>query len=474
MQIKKALLWLLWLTLTAALSLYLYARLSGEEADKTVFLPGSTTSGHHQIEQVCTACHTGPYADRDALQEACEGCHLENLKAAKDDHPKSKFTDPRNADRIEVLDARYCVTCHVEHRPELTHPMGVTIPADTCYLCHSDIAEDRPSHEGMAFTTCADAGCHNFHDNTALYEDFLAKHLDKDAIVFGNATLAGNLHQIASQLPDYPLDQHPLQRVGLQEQSLPSHVDAAGPEVSDWLMSKHRDAGVGCDACHSVPTEEGGVAQWVDRPTHTVCASCHAGEVSGFLLGKHGMRLDVASLGQALDPMRPGLARLPMKSSAASKDLSCQSCHAAHTYETQPAVVESCLTCHDDDHSLAYESSSHYALWRRELAGELPPGEGVTCASCHMPRIEKDYYWGTFVHNEVQHNQSSTLLPNEKMLRTVCMTCHGLEFAIDALADRELIKRNFSGSPTVHVQSMDLVRARMEPSTDAQASSSFE
>ena len=53
------------------------------------------------------------------------------------------------------------------------------------------------------------------------------------------------------------------------------------------------------------------------------------------------------------------------------------------------------------------------------------------------------------------------LKPNEKMIRPVCMSCHGLGFAIDALADRALIERNFDGQPEVHVESMDLVKRRL-------------
>ena len=53
--------------------------------------------------------------------------------------------------------------------------MGVTLPKDYCFICHHDVADDRPSHKGLAFTTCASAGCHRFHDNRALYQDFLVK-----------------------------------------------------------------------------------------------------------------------------------------------------------------------------------------------------------------------------------------------------------------------------------------------------------
>lgn len=464
MASKNTPLWILWLLLTVALGGWLlYTLLQGEEADKTMFLPGTTTPGHYQIEQVCSACHGESFSDRDVMQEKCEGCHADALKDAKDDHPKSKFTDPRNADRIAVLDARYCVTCHVEHRPEITHPMGVTIPQDTCYLCHKDIAGDRPSHEGMAFDTCTGAGCHNFHDNTALYEDFLLKHADAAPTDFEGRMLMSNLAEIAEQLPDYPLDDWPLEPANVADQQLPEGVNMDAHIAEDWLASGHAEAGVGCKACHTPAASAADPdPTWTDHPDHSVCASCHQGEVQGFITGRHGMRLDATNLGHALSPMTTDMARLPMQTDAAGRELTCQSCHSAHRYDTRDAQVDSCLGCHADEHSLAYKASKHFQLWQAELAGEAEAGSGVSCASCHMPRLEKDYYWGTFVHHEVQHNQSQNLQPNEKMIRPVCQNCHGLGFAIDALADPALIDSNFSQPPTVHIRSIDLATERAE------------
>ncbi|MFK8050845.1 MAG: cytochrome c3 family protein [Halioglobus sp.] len=455
--------WILWLLLTVALAAYLVSILFDDEADKTMFMPGQTSSGHYQIELACNACHTGPYADQDGIQEACEGCHADSLRAAKDDHPKSKFTDPRNAERIAVLDARYCVSCHVEHRPEITHEMGVTMPEDVCYLCHESIAEDRPSHSGMEFDTCASAGCHNFHDNRALYEDFLLKHMDAANTDFAEQLLTSNLRDIAEQLPDYPLDEHPLKATNFEQQNLPEGIVVDQHLIQDWLGSGHASAGVGCDACHVHKIDD--EKTWIDKPDHSACSSCHKGEVKGFLSGKHGMRLNLENLGYTLSPMTPGLARLPMREEAANEELSCQSCHGAHRYEIAEASAESCLGCHADDHSLAYRNSKHFELLQSEMADNLPAGSGVSCASCHMPRIEKDYYWGTFIHHEVQHNQSENLAPNEKMIRPVCLQCHGLPFVIDALADPALTQNNFSEPPTVHVESIDLARQRLDDSS---------
>ena len=132
------------------------------------------------------------------------------------------------------------------------------------------------------------------------------------------------------------------------------------------------------------------------------------------------------------------------------------SCHGAHDFDTQKAAVDACVGCHNDEHSNEYLRSPHHDLWKREKRGELPPGSGVTCATCHMPREE---------HNgdvRVQHNQSLNLRPVEKMIRPVCLTCHGLEFSIDALADPHLLENNFRGKPDIHVPSVDMARERDE------------
>ena len=99
-------LWIIWLVSTLAGSAVLLTGLVYGGAVRARFLIGKTTSGHHQIELACEACHTTPFAGGPALQAACVSCHGEELKQAKDTHPAKKFTDPRNADRVEMLAAR--------------------------------------------------------------------------------------------------------------------------------------------------------------------------------------------------------------------------------------------------------------------------------------------------------------------------------------------------------------------------------
>jgi len=418
---------------------------------RSMLLPGKTTHGHHQIELVCESCHK-PFGGKEGLQASCERCHAADLKAANDTHPLAKFTDPRNADRLEKLDATLCVTCHVEHRPGITQPMGLTLAGDFCFHCHADIAKDRPSHARLAFTSCNSAGCHKFHDNRALYEDFLAKHLKDGPLAATPKLVQRALLETLAQLPDYPSDRFPLKALEPGAQDAPATVKASPGLMRDWLETSHARAGVNCSGCHQADKS----AAWTDRPAQAVCAGCHGVETKGFLAGKHGMRS-----AEKLAPMTPARARLPMQAAAAKTELGCTSCHGAHRFDTRKAAVEGCLACHADQHSLAYERSPHSSLWKKELSGEAPAGSGVSCASCHLPRVEHRMEDLGLKRTLVQHNQNDGLQPNEKMIRPVCMSCHGLGFSIDALADRALITRNFAGKPGGHVDSLGMVERRL-------------
>ena len=84
----------------------------------------------------------------------------------------------------------------------------------------------------------------------------------------------------------------------------------------------------------------------------------------------------------------------------------------------------------------------------------------MSCATCHLPRAQHQRAGVTTIR--VQHNQNDGLRPNEAMVRPVCQNCHGLGFALDALADPELIRRNFPHAPTHHVESIDMAVRRAE------------
>jgi len=449
---SKYRLWLIWSALSAALVAGMsYAMLKGN--DQTLFMPGPLTAGHHQLELACTACHSEPLAGGEVLQDACINCHGEDRKKPFDSHPASKFKDPRNADRLENINALACVSCHTEHQPDITHNNGLTQPTDFCFHCHAEIGKDRPSHAGMEFDTCKDSGCHNFHNNRALYTDFLVKHLDEPPLLDTARLPEREFAALLEELMDYPADRYPVRELAADDADAPPAQASDAELQHDWLETAHARSGVNCSACHQPADESGQPAAWTDQPDQArACGRCHDLELQRFKRGKHGMRLAVD-----LPPMRPAEARLPMRSDAGHERLLCTSCHGAHRFDVQQAAVDACLSCHNDSHSLAYKDSPHFDLWERELAGELPAGSGVSCASCHMPRVDFDVNdWMSRIM--VEHNQNATLSPNAKMLRPACLHCHGLGFSIDALADPALIENNFAGSPAVQVESMELAR----------------
>ena len=443
----KKIIWLIWFLISAALLGY-FAYINFYSEDKSDLIIGEATHGHHQIELACEACHTDPLGGPQVLQEACVNCHGEDLSLARDDHPKKKFTDPRNANLAEVLDAKKCITCHTEHQLEQADQMGLTIAQDFCFHCHEDVGENRPTHKGLTFDTCGSAGCHNYHDNRALYEDFLLDNSGKPWLSEISRLKEANY---AHYKAEKPKEVQPSSRFAKTiAQKISEH-----PEINQhWSLSGHAESNVGCASCHGGEPQS---QQWVDKPGMEICQSCHANEVKGFTSGKHGMRLS-SKLPEPLNAMTPSLARLEFNQDNQHQELTCNSCHNVHELNTQTAATESCLGCHADEHSLAHEISPHGELWAEELAGEGEPGSGVSCATCHMPRTEAP----GFLDKEkglkavfVEHNQNLTLRPNEKMIRPVCMQCHSLEFSIDALADEALIKNNFNGKPSVHIESVD-------------------
>ncbi len=445
----KIILWGVWLVGSLAFAGYLLSMLYGK-ADPALMMPGPLSDGHHQLADDCAACHVNPLGGGEVLQQACVDCHGDVRKKPFDSHPAAKFKDPRNAPQLAKIDALHCVTCHTEHKPEIIAKNGLSQPKDLCVHCHADVADDRPSHVGMEFATCTSSGCHNFHDNRALYTNFLVKHLHEDPIKADGTVPAREFAGVVGEIMTYPHDRFPVQALTAGDMDAPTGAAVTPGIRRDWLETRHAQAGVNCTACHMPPDASGTPMAWTDKPGTAGCAQCHDLEVKRFGQGKHGMRIAAG-----LSPMTPDQARLPMKPDVAHAQLTCLSCHGAHRFDVVKAAVEACTGCHDDQHTLAFENSPHGALWRKAQAGEIDGDAGVSCATCHMPRVDFDVNdWMSRVM--VDHNQSASLSPNSKMIRPACLHCHGLGFSLDALADQALIDRNFNGQPKVHVDTMDL------------------
>ncbi|SJM93509.1 conserved hypothetical protein [Crenothrix polyspora] len=423
---------------------YFVAEMLGFGFRQPVFLPGKTSSAHHQIEIACDVCHT-PLGG--VKQEACLDCHKDALKADSDSHAIKVFNDPRSYALLAQIDAKKCVTCHAEHIADKTGNKVASVPDDFCYACHKEITTERASHKDFSMDGCTASGCHNYHDNQALYENFIAQHLNEANTLALPRVPARNMADIHRQQATPPLKT----LIGTDHDGISSANDAG--IVQDWAASGHAHSGVNCSDCHSL-TKSGAVAkEWTNKPDIAVCENCHKKETKGFLNGKHGMRLAVN-----LSPMTPEMARIPMKDNAHNKELNCNSCHSPHRSDTKEVAVEACLTCHDDSHSKAYINSPHHQLWKKEITGELPVGSGVSCATCHLPRLpEKEHGLESIL---VMHNQNMNLRPNSKMIRSVCMNCHGLGFSLDALADPALMINNYSTLPSKKINTLNMIQGR--------------
>lgn len=146
-----------------------------------------------------------------------------------------------------------------------------------------------------------------------------------------------------------------------------------------------------------------------------------------------------------------------MQLNAHDLQMTCSTCHDAHSVNTLPAAVDACLTCHSDPHSLNYENSQHAQLFAADRSLPRPSGTSVSCATCHLPRYELKR--GDSSITFVNHNNTYTLLPRDRMVKDVCMTCHGVEYSYNSIFDDDLVEANFDKPPSLSLETFDLVRA---------------
>jgi len=397
---KKAL--ALWFITTSAVT-YWCVHLFYFAEDKSALLPGRTTDAHHQIEMECAACHTEEkskniFTSSGVPNSACISCHGEDLSHFSDSHPVIKFKNPENAIYLKHLNVRNCITCHREHNQKITEEMSVTVPKDYCAHCHQDVLKTYESHKDLAFDSCTNAGCHNYHDNVALSPSYLLKHYGEKNFLEKHKILTSN--RIERIIEDGFKPSPPLQE---EQNDAPQAIHSKIPNINfinkDWQHSAHAKAGVNCTECH----QPKGELQWIKKPKSEQCSICHTHEVNDFKKGKHGMRLAHKNL----EPMTPAQARIPMHETAGHKALDCNACHQTHRYDTKYAAYDACIQCHNDEHTNNYNKSKHYKLWKNELSGHSEAGTGVTCATCHMPKVERNN------NIIVNHDQTSNRFCNK-------------------------------------------------------------
>lgn len=395
---------------------------------QVIFQTGPLSYAHHQLENDCSSCHSRAWSGAEAIEQKCKDCHQAELAEVDDAHNRKKFADPRNAEQLTLVDATRCLTCHKEHVPALTRAGFVTQPVDFCIACHQDIPLERPTHKDAAADSCGNSGCHNYHDNTTLYESFLAAHQHDLATALNARRIARTSHRAEPLTADLSFWRIEVQQSGIFQQAL-----------LEWQQSEHFFGHANCQDCHQSKDS------WAvpDR----ICTDCHQRAGEQFQAGHHGMRLQIK-----LPPINVIDAQLPMADNVEMQALGCQSCHKPHLQRADFSEADSCLACHRDQHSANWEKSKHAQIWRDK------PDLGASCATCHLPRVASKGGSGSFVN----HNQSHNLRPSDKMLKTVCLQCHGLEYALSALAENELIQDNFSRPASGGHPSMEWVRERNE------------
>lgn len=247
---------------------------------------------------------------------------------------------------------------------------------------------------------------------------------------------------LTTSLGIFPWGHLPAQANGITEAEL-------GEITSQWKASVHALADVNCSSCH----QDSETKAFVGKPSYESCQSCHEGETDTFLLGKHGIRLL-----EGQSSLTPQKARLAMKPEAHGQQMNCNACHNVHSVNTYQASVDSCLTCHNDNHSLNYKNSKHSQLFLAEENLTRPSNSSVTCATCHLPRGESESGDNVLVN----HNNTYNLKPRDRMASEVCMNCHGMEYSFNSIFDNELVKSNFDRPPELHLKSFDMVRVMQQ------------
>ena len=423
--------------------------------ENELFVPGRTSDGHHQIESQCANCHD-PFGG--AQDEACLACHGQSLKARNDSHAPSKFDDPARSAQLAVVDARSCVACHREHRAEARLRGSVSVPTTFCIGCHAEVRQERPSHTEFSDSGCASAGCHNYHDNRALYRDFLAKdrgapRLRADPRVPTRTAFDG---QAAAPpppplpAPDLPATFNP--DPGGENGSDSRWASNILPAITEWSQSAHAQAGVNCSGCHQRGPgnncrRRGGrhrLRQLPPRPASRIPRrqARHAPQrrgrphVPGHGPGAHESggvephaRLHLLSWGPSLRP-DPGrgvrLRGLPQR--------------RAHPQLPRLGPL----------HRLAQGAAAAGPRRHRGLLRHLPP---APLRPARAPARSARPGQGI----RVEHNQNGNLRPNDRMWREVCIHCHSAGFSLAALVDPGLVMGNFTGEPSPALTSMDLI-----------------
>jgi hydroxylamine dehydrogenase len=181
--------------------------------------------------------------------------------------------------------------------------------------------------------------------------------------------------------------------------------------VSDWKLSKHSGAEIGCITCHGDQHTSGSDVSKAKIPTPETCALCHETQVAQFKKGKH-------ALAWASMKAMPTIHWQPMAMTQGEKGCGgchkigdktlieleelrenssgtefgaaqCDACHTRHTFSVEEArQPQACETCHmgfDHPQWEMYSASKHGVRVELKQKHVLPADAAApTCQTCHM------------------------------------------------------------------------------------------
>ncbi len=197
--------------------------------------------------------------------------------------------------------------------------------------------------------------------------------------------------------------------MSLDGDCLTCHSTATPNIVTDWKLSAHSGADVGCADCHGTGHVGEHDTYKAGTVTAATCAECHEERFEEFKKGKHALGWAsfkaMPTTHQApmalIDGMKGcgGCHKIGLKSEAEVAELktagstfghaSCDACHARHTFSVAEArEPEACATCHmgfDHPQWEMYSTSKHGIRHAMKRDGILPETAAApTCQTCHM------------------------------------------------------------------------------------------
>ena len=110
----------------------------------------------------------------------------------------------------------------------------------------------------------ATAGCHNYHDNSSLYESFITSHLNEPDFKANGRVPERDSTKNNSIDSSIPLTQ-------VEKFNMPSNVPVTRELLNSWQKSIHAQKLINCKHCHSPVDDEVESTHWDNHVSIDTC-----------------------------------------------------------------------------------------------------------------------------------------------------------------------------------------------------------